>query len=178
MKNISKTIIITLITLVMLASAYPLLGCCEGGCGSCCGGCCGGEDDMSEDGDDDGSDQYERVPTNLGNTQQAQVQNQRTPSVCDSITSNSISATASKAASGSGYTYSYSFTIRACANNVGYSVVLDGTAPNRIDSGVAAKGKEVTRSNSYTSSSTFTQLCINTGDNSLGNNGNYCVQFT
>ena len=175
MKNITKTIIVALITLVLIASAYPLLGCCSGGCGGCCGG---DTDDESEDYDNDGSSSYEEIPTNLGNTQAAQQQTARTEAVCSGSIKNTLTATASKSATGSGYSYSYSFTIKACGSNLGYSVTLEGLAPTVIDSGVAVKGKETTGSKSHTSSESYTELCIKTGDSSIGNNGNYCVPFT
>ena len=170
MKNKIKTIIIALLTLVLIASAYPLLGCCEGGCGGC-GGCCG-DDDLSEDEDDDGSDAYESIPTNLGSS--SPQTNTVSPGICDGINDNSVSASASKSATASGYAYSYSFTIKACASTVGYSVVLDGPVPVVADSGVANKDRETTRSGSYSSSDSYTQLCIRTG----GTLGDHCVPFT
>ncbi len=170
MRKITKASII-LITIVLIALAYPLLGC------GCCGGCggCGGGDDISEDSDADGSYGQERIPNTLGQVQTKQQQNVRTPSVCDTQSANTVQATASKSSTQTGYVYSYSFTMRACASAFGYVVKFEGPVPRVIESGVAQKGRETTSSNSHESTKSYTQLCINTGDSSIGD---YCVPFS
>lgn len=165
-----KTLIVALGSIMIIFLAYPLLGC--SGCGGC-GGC--GEDDVSEDSDADGSYGQERIPNTLGQVQTKQQQNVRTPSICDTQSTNTVQATASKSSTQTGYVYSYSFTMRACASAFGYVVKFEGPVPRVIESGVAQKGRETTSSNSHESTKSYTQLCINTGDSSIGD---YCVPFS
>ena len=151
-------------------------GCGCDGCGGCgCDGCCGSDDDESKDEDDDGSSTTEFERTSLGQTSDTDVPQQRTVSICDGSSSNTIQATATKSGTSSGYQYSYSFTIRACAGGFGYSVVADGVSQRMMGSGVAQQGKETSGSNSFQDSKNYNTLCVNTGDPSIGA---HCIPFS
>ncbi len=169
MKIFTKYLIASVFILILIIVAYPLLGCCDS-CGGC-GGCCGGDDDLSEDSSGDGSSPAEYNTNNLGQTTPARTQQNQAPSVCDGQSTNTVQATVSKSSTDSGFSYTYSYTIRACSSAFGFTVTMEGPQRKLLEQGLANQGRETSGSDSFESRNSYTQICINSGDSSIGK---YC----
>jgi hypothetical protein len=169
-KKINEIMFFVFIILLVSTALIMVSGCetwdsCQNDCG------CGDDEDTNTD----GANAQEQIPNTLTQVNALEDENTRQPGPCDGVDNNDVSATASKSNTDSGYAYSYSYVIKACSSALGYNIILDGPVPKVTDRGVAPRGKETTGSNSYTSTNSYTQLCINTGDSAVGK---YCVPFS